>query len=46
MHFIDTAAKGGEVLLSSSWRVYNEIVAQSRPDIINTLSKDDWVHDT
>jgi hypothetical protein len=45
MYFLDVAEQGGDVLLASSWNVYNELSA-SRPDLIHTLSKDDWVHDT
>ncbi|KAF9889373.1 hypothetical protein FE257_007483 [Aspergillus nanangensis] len=32
-------AKGGESLLASSWRVYNEL-ARTRPDIIQVLARD------
>ncbi|KAJ2981457.1 hypothetical protein NUW58_g6684 [Xylaria curta] len=45
MYFIDRAAIGGDVLLASSWKVYNEL-ASTRPDLIKVLGKDDWVHDT
>ncbi|KAI0407889.1 Clavaminate synthase-like protein [Xylaria palmicola] len=45
MYFIDRAAIGGDVLLASSWKVYNEL-ASTRPDLIEVLGKDDWVHDT
>ena len=38
---LNTAAKGGESELASSWRLYNEL-ARSRPDIIKILSED-WV---
>lgn len=38
---LNTAAKGGESKLASSWRVYNEL-AQTRPDVIKTLSED-WI---
>lgn len=45
MCFLDVAEQGGQVLLSSVWTVYNEIAAK-RPDIIDILSRPDWVHDT
>jgi len=40
---LNTAAKGGESKLASSWRVYNEL-ARMRPDIIKTLSEN-WDFD-
>ncbi|KAF4628700.1 hypothetical protein G7Y89_g9450 [Cudoniella acicularis] len=40
---LNTAAKGGESKLASSWRVYNEL-ARTRPDLIRTLAED-WVFD-
>lgn len=40
---LNTAAKGGESKLASSWRVYNEL-ARTRPDIIKTLAED-WAFD-
>jgi hypothetical protein len=40
---LNTAAKGGESKLASSWRVYNEL-AKTRPDLIKTLSED-WAFD-
>lgn len=45
MYTLDKAAVGGNILLASSWAVYNEI-ASERPDLIDELSKNDWVHDT
>ncbi|KAF2658093.1 Clavaminate synthase-like protein [Lophiostoma macrostomum CBS 122681] len=36
---LETAAKGGESKLSSSWRVYNEL-ASTRPDLVRTLAED------
>jgi hypothetical protein len=41
---LDTAVKGGTSLLSSSWNIYNELVAK-RPDILHTLTEE-WVLDT
>jgi len=40
---LNTAAKGGESKLASTWRVYNEL-ARTRPDLIKTLSEN-WVFD-
>jgi hypothetical protein len=34
---LETAARGGESRLSSSWRVYNEL-ASTRPDLVRTLA--------
>ncbi|KAH7367966.1 hypothetical protein B0T11DRAFT_276219 [Plectosphaerella cucumerina] len=45
MCFLGVAEEGGQVLLSSAWTVYNEIAAK-RPDVIDVLSRPDWVHDT
>ncbi|KAG8622808.1 hypothetical protein KVT40_009319 [Elsinoe batatas] len=39
------AAEGGENRIASIWDIYNRL-AQSRPDIITLLAKDDWPHDT
>lgn len=41
----ECAAEGGASCLVSGWTVYNEIAA-TRPDIIHTLAKNDWPHDT
>ncbi|KAF5313517.1 hypothetical protein D9611_008500 [Ephemerocybe angulata] len=41
---LETAAEGGTSRISSSWRVYNELV-KTRPDLIKTLSEP-WTHDT
>ena len=35
---LETAKEGGESMLSSSWRVYNEL-AETRPDLVRTLSE-------
>jgi hypothetical protein len=35
---LETAKEGGESMLSSSWRVYNEL-AETRPDLIRTLAE-------
>jgi len=35
---LETAAEGGESMLSSSWRVYNELAA-TRPDLVRTLAE-------
>jgi len=40
---LETAERGGESKLASSWRVYNEL-AETRPDLIRTLAED-WVFD-
>jgi hypothetical protein len=40
---LQTAQKGGESKLASSWRVYNEL-ARTRPDLIKTLAAD-WAFD-
>lgn len=39
------AAHGGGSILSSSWRVYNELAA-TRPDIIHVLATADWPVDS
>lgn len=44
MYVQETAAEGGESQVSSAAQIYNEIAA-TRPDVIHTLSKDDWVFD-
>lgn len=35
------AAKGGATMVASSWKVYNDLVAQ-RPDVIRLLAEPDW----
>jgi hypothetical protein len=40
---LQTAERGGESKLASSWRVYNEL-ARTRPDLIKT-SAEDWAFD-
>jgi len=40
---LQTAERGGESKLASSWRVYNEL-ARTRPDLIKTLAED-WAFD-
>lgn len=40
---LQTAERGGESKLASSWRVYNEL-AKTRPDLIKTLAED-WTFD-
>ena len=42
---LSPAATGGSTQLASSWNVYNHL-ASTRPDLVCTLAKDDWVHDT
>jgi hypothetical protein len=44
MYAYDVSPSGGESLLASNAKIYNEIAAK-RPDIIHTLAKDDWVFD-
>jgi hypothetical protein len=44
MYAYDVAPSGGESLLASNATIYNEIAA-TRPDIIHTLAKDDWIFD-
>lgn len=41
---LETAHEGGVSRISSSWRVYNEL-AETRPDLIKTLSLEDWPFD-
>jgi hypothetical protein len=41
-YYLDTAAKGGETLLTSSWQIYNEL-AQKRPEVLHTLSEPWWM---
>ena len=45
LYHLEEARNGGDTLLASSWTVYNELAA-TRPDIIDTLTQSDWVHDT
>jgi Taurine catabolism dioxygenase TauD, TfdA family len=40
---LQTAERGGESKLASSWRVYNEL-AKTRPDLIKTLAEN-WAFD-
>jgi hypothetical protein len=44
MYVLDTAVAGGESVLASSVKIYNEIAA-TRPDIIHLLASDEWIHD-
>ncbi|KAK0744844.1 hypothetical protein B0T21DRAFT_447950 [Apiosordaria backusii] len=44
LYALNTAAYGGESFLASSAQIYNEL-ASTRPDIIHTLIKDDWIFD-
>ncbi|KAL2267138.1 hypothetical protein VTJ83DRAFT_4415 [Remersonia thermophila] len=44
MYALNTAAVGGESYLASGAKIYNEL-ARTRPDIIETLAKDDWIFD-
>jgi Taurine catabolism dioxygenase TauD, TfdA family len=45
LYKLSDSVRGGESLLASAWTVYNELAA-TRPDLINTLAKDDWAFDT
>lgn len=42
--YLDTALKGGETILASSWKTYNELAAK-RPEVLRTLAEP-WVLDT
>ncbi|KAL8952552.1 MAG: hypothetical protein Q9222_001542 [Ikaeria aurantiellina] len=42
--YMDTALKGGETILTSSWQTYNELAAE-RPEVVRTLTEP-WVMDT
>ena len=44
MYAYDIAPLGGESLLASNAKIYNEI-AESRPDILHVLADDKWVFD-
>ena len=44
MYVQETAAEGGESHVCSAAQVYNDIAA-TRPDVIHTLARDDWVFD-
>lgn len=44
MYVQETATQGGESYLSSAAQIYNEIAA-TRPDVIHTLAKNDWIFD-
>jgi len=37
--------EGGNSVIASSWKIYNEL-ARTRPDLIHVLSSPDWVYDT
>lgn len=42
--YLDTAPKGDETILTSSWKTYNEL-AEKRPEVLHTLAEP-WVMDT
>jgi hypothetical protein len=44
MYVQEIAAKGGESRLASCATIYNEIAA-TRPDVLHTLAKENWVFD-
>lgn len=44
MYVQETAAQGGESHVASAAQIYNDIAA-ARPDVIHTLSRDDWIFD-
>jgi hypothetical protein len=44
MYALGVGAAGGESLLASSGKIYNEIAA-NRPDVIHVLANDDWIFD-
>ncbi|XXG96075.1 hypothetical protein Hte_002352 [Hypoxylon texense] len=44
MYAYDVSATGGESLLASNARIYNEI-AEKRPDVIHTLADKNWIFD-
>jgi hypothetical protein len=44
MYALDVAVAGGESLLASAGKIYNEIAA-TRPDVIHTLADDGWIFD-
>ena len=45
MYALARSASGGKSNIASAGQVYNEIAA-TRPDLIHTLSKDDWPFDS
>jgi len=45
LYALGCPTKGGSSLLSSTWRVYNELAA-TRPDLIQVLAAPDWPFDT
>jgi hypothetical protein len=44
MYALDVAAIGGESVLASAGKVYNDIAA-TRPDVIHVLTDDKWIFD-
>lgn len=38
------AAKGGNHIIASSWKIYNELAA-ARPDVLRLLAAPDWPFD-
>jgi hypothetical protein len=44
MYAYDVSSTGGESLLASNAKIFNEI-AEKRPDVIHTLADDEWVFD-
>lgn len=44
MYALEVAAIGGESLLASSGKIYNEI-ASARPDVIHVLADGTWTFD-
>jgi hypothetical protein len=44
MYAYDVAASGGESIIASGGKIYNEI-ARDRPDILHVLTDDKWIFD-
>jgi len=41
MYAVNTAAEGGNSILASGSKVYNEL-ARTRPDVLDLLARRDW----
>ena len=44
MYAYDVAATGGQSIIASGGKIYNEL-AQNRPDILHVLTEDKWIFD-
>ena len=45
LHCRGVAEEGGEHVISSSYRIYNELISR-QPNVIEILSRPDWLFDS